>query len=275
MTNGELIAQGRTGEVFAWGQGEILKLYLAGFPAADVDREYMISRLVREHGVPTPCAKERVDCEGRHGIIFERVSGPTMLQLMVSDPSLVPALATRLAELHHQVHQIRVSSLPSRKESQRREIQAATQIGERERSAILQYLDALPEEDRLCHGDFHPDNVLVTNGEPTIIDWMTGSSGCPASDVARSCITFLTASPPPGAPAEVGEKIAALKSMLYREYLNRYLELSNMTLEELEPWVLPVAAARLSEGVPEVEKEQLLVMVRRKLAGEYILRPQV
>ncbi len=271
MTKGELIAQGRTGEVFAWGQGEILKLYLPGLPVGDADREYAVSRLVQEHGVPTPCAKERLTIEGRHGIVFERVSGPTMLQLMVTDPTSVPAMARRLAEMHHQVHQIRAAGLPSQKEILKRHVQTSSQIEESERVSILRHLGALPEEDRLCHGDFHPDNMLIVAGEPTIIDWLTGAAGSPASDVVRSCILFITASPPPGASAEMGEKIAVLKGVLYGEYLSRYLELSGLGLGELEQWVLPVAAARLTEGLPEVEKEQLRAMVKRKLAGDSVL----
>lgn len=252
-------------------QGEILKLYQPGFPATLAEREYAAVRLVHEHGILTPCAKERVMIEGRHGIVFERVSGPTMLQLMVSDPTSVPAMARRLAELHRQIHQIRAKGLPSQKEILKRHIQAATQLEEYKRSAILQHLGALPEEDRLCHGDFHPDNVLVAAGEPIIIDWLTGAAGSPASDLVRSCILFITASPPPGASAKVGEKIETLKDVLYRNYLGRYLELSGLVLDEIEPWVLPVAAARLNEGVPEVEKQQLLAMVRNKLAGADVL----
>ncbi len=32
-------------------------------------------------------------------------------------------------------------------------------------------LNALPDGDFLCHGDFHPDNVMMTSGDPVLIDW--------------------------------------------------------------------------------------------------------
>ena len=31
-------------------------------------------------------------------------------------------------------------------------------------------LNALPDGDFLCHGDFHPDNVMMTSGDPVLID---------------------------------------------------------------------------------------------------------
>ncbi|MGE5654204.1 MAG: phosphotransferase family protein [Bacillota bacterium] len=271
MSKGELLAQGRTGEVYAWGESEILKLYLPGFPVYDVDHEYAISRLVHDHGIPTPYAMSRVEIDDRHGIVFERLTGRTMLHLMAADPMAVPAMARNLAELHYQIHQIRAAGFPSRKRGLRRQIQSTAQLTGDEKSSILSALDALPDDSHLCHGDFHPDNVLIADGRPSIIDWMTGSAGSPASDVVRSCIIFMTATPPPGAPVAVEDLRTLLKRTLYREYLTRYLSLSGMGITELEQWLLPVAAARLAEGLPEVEKEQLLNTIRSKMAGEDVL----
>ncbi len=31
--------------------------------------------------------------------------------------------------------------------------------------------NALPDGDIFCHGNFHPDNVILTFGHPVLIDW--------------------------------------------------------------------------------------------------------
>lgn len=56
-----------------------------------------------------------------------------------------------------------------------------------ERAALRE----LPDGEALCHGDFHPRNVIVDGDELTIIDWVDASSGPPAADLARSAIIFL------------------------------------------------------------------------------------
>jgi Ser/Thr protein kinase RdoA (MazF antagonist) len=55
-------------------------------------------------------------------------------------------------------------------------------LPERIRRRIRERLDELPDEERVCHGDFHPDNVLLGEGGPVIIDWGPASAGHPLAD---------------------------------------------------------------------------------------------
>lgn len=45
----------------------------------------------------------------------------------------------------------------------------------------------MPDGDHLCHGDFHPRNVLGEALQPILIDWPNACCGDPASD----CLPFL------------------------------------------------------------------------------------
>ncbi len=58
MEKGPLIGAGRTADVFAWGDDCILKLYQAWMPANAVEREFAITRLVCDTGLPVPAALE-------------------------------------------------------------------------------------------------------------------------------------------------------------------------------------------------------------------------
>ena len=49
-------------------------------------------------------------------------------------------------------------------------------------------------------------------------------------------------------------------------YLNRYFKASPYTHKDLNAWLLPVAAARLSEEIPH-EKEDLIKWVNRLAKG--------
>ena len=46
----------------------------------------------------------------------------------------------------------------------------------------------MPDESRLLHNDFHPDNIMLTPNGPVIIDWIDATCGHPLADVARTLI---------------------------------------------------------------------------------------
>jgi hypothetical protein len=98
-----------------------------------------------------------------------------------------PARALRaFTDLHLAMRRCLVSGLPPQWEQLTRLIQEASPLPERIREAALERLERLPDGDALCHGDYHPDNALMTLNGPIIIDWGSASKGHPLVDVART-----------------------------------------------------------------------------------------
>lgn len=264
---GAIIGEGRTAEVIEYGEGRILKLYRDGIPGQHVDIEYQLSKLVYEQGVTTPQPYERVQIEGKQGIVYQRIAGPTLLQLMNRKPWLNFSCFKRMAELHFSLHQLDgIGEAGRQKRMLERNITAAPILNEAEKSQILAQLALLPEGKKLCHGDFHPDNILMDD-KLWVIDWMTGVSGNPAADVARSVIMFSIGASPEGASSFTKGFITFARRRMTAQYLRKYLKLSGLSKAEVEPWILPVAAARLVEGLSLPEKELLALEIRRRLAA--------
>lgn len=95
----------------------------------------------------------------------------------------------------------------------------------------------MPDGDRLCHGDFHPHNILGPPGGETLIDWLDASRGNPAGDVCRSYVLLRPIAPE-----------------LASAYVDAYSQVSGKRRETILNWLPTVAAARLAEGVPEVDE---------------------
>jgi uncharacterized protein (TIGR02172 family) len=261
----KLIAQGRTAEVYEWEDGQILKLYRKGMSSEAVENEYNISKIVQKCGLSVPAVFERLSIEDRYGIAYERVSGETMMKLMASRALDTSKEARRLAELHYSVHKNKVEGMPCQKNILRESIRRVDLLTEDNKKKIINYLDKLPVEDRLCHGDFHPDNILISGDKAVIIDWMTGSMGTPAADVARTSVMLRVASMPQGTPALVKVIIGFIRSKFCKEYIKHYISISGISMDEIEAWELPIAAARLLEWVPKKEKAMLLDIVYKNL----------
>ena len=76
------IATGRTAEIYAWQDGTVLKLYYEWCPRRWLDEELRIARLVHAAGLAVPAPGEIVEINGRVGLVYERVDGPSMLDDM-------------------------------------------------------------------------------------------------------------------------------------------------------------------------------------------------
>ncbi len=256
------VAYGRTAEIYAWGDHQVLKLYHEWFPLEHIQFEQSLAQAVYESGLPVPAPGEIVQIDERHGLIFERVAGIAMWDLLARKPWLLFTAADRMAELHTEMHSTDIQvDLPSQRQRLEHKISMADALPTSLRDRVLAALERLPHDKRLCHGDFHPGNIMVHNGKEVIIDWIDASLGNPHSDVARTTIIAIGAvenDQVPGFFAKMGIRL------FHRRYLRRYFSLLPGDVSEYRRWLPIVAAARMSEGMPELE-EWLYAQVERGL----------
>jgi len=260
MTNptlGQLIAEGRTAEVYALGEDRVIKLFFEWCPSHWVQQEIEIASVISLMSIPTPKIINHLEIEGRQGIIYERVNGSSMLKLSITKPWLLFQFARQLAELHTEVHKNKVTDLPAQRVSLVGVIQQLECLPPDLNSSVLKLLDGLPDGNTLCHFDFHPDQVLITDNGPVVIDWMTAQQGHPLSDVARTCVILKFGQVPNG--SWVMRMIVNIwREFFYRTYINRYLELHpGVSMGEIANWMIPIAAGRLNEEIPG-EREPIL-----------------
>jgi uncharacterized protein (TIGR02172 family) len=242
------IARGRTAEVYAWGTGKVVKVYFPGFSAEDADYEAKIAAAVQESGVACPRFYEQVEFEGRPGLVYERVNGVPMSELVFKGPWRVPPLAKRMAKLHRAMHQpVIEADLPNQREKHTRRIERSDILPAALKTRLLEAYAKIPDESRLCHGDFHPENILSNAGSDLAIDWIDVSVGHPLGDVARTTILLK------GMAATVPiPPVRWLVNWFHDHYLRAYF--ADGGDQSVYRAFLPiVAAARLAEGIPELQ----------------------
>lgn len=259
------IGQGRTADIFELSEDRILKLYKEGFPEEATADEFQISSIVYDQGINCPRPIEKISDNNRHGIIFERVLGTSLLHSIRRNPFLIKKCSRILAMLHYELHSRTAIDIPREQKMVLIDnIQAALILTESEKLAIIDYLKQLPDDDKLCHGDFHPDNILFDR-EFRVIDWMTGAAGNPSGDVARSLIILIYGTMHEKTPKLIQVVVNFLRHHIKSEYIKHYLKISGKSFNEIDSWILPVAAARLVESIPETEKEKLVKVIRTRL----------
>jgi uncharacterized protein (TIGR02172 family) len=257
MSKGELIAEGRTAEVFAWGDHHVLKLYRPWWSPEDVKFEARIGRALYDAGVAAPQVGDIVTVDGKLGLIYERIDGLSMDQVLFAEPQRTAEMASIFARLHAELHRTTLPDFPAQRRRFIYNIAERTpyRLDEPSRQRVLDILASLPDGDSLCHGDLHPGNVLISPAGPRIIDWENACTGSPAADVARAAL-LLEAYPFYIEAGPNRELLLASVSDFREAYLDEYTALTGISRPLIDAWRAPVATARLQEGI-EIEEEFL------------------
>lgn len=265
MEKGRLIGQGRTAEIFQYGENKILKLYRSYMPKIAIENEYKVSMKVYKLGMSVPKVYDFIEEDNRFGIVYEQIIGQTILKLIAVKPWTITREARRLAELHKSIQKPIDADIPNFKERLKGDIKRIKSLEDNAKEKIYKYMDTLPDGNILCHGDFHPDNVMLTKEKAIIIDWMTASKGDVLADIARTSIIFKYSAVPEEKSFLEKKIISYIRNKFYSEYMKHYLSITGTNIVDIEKWELPIAAGRLGEGCNENEKKALLDLIYKKL----------
>jgi aminoglycoside phosphotransferase (APT) family kinase protein len=257
------LAYGRQAEIFAWEEGQVIKLFSHNQPE-DVQREFKIAQSAYRQGARTPQPLAVVEKNGRPGIVFEQVEGPSLLRLLGLRPWQAIFLARQFAELHHTVHRCKAPELPSARPELEKIIQSRQELSFPIKVKLLELLSKLQDGEALLHGDFHPDNVMVTSQGMVIIDWPNAARGCPLADVARTTIMLRI-----GEPVEkitVGLLLLSrfLRGVFRSAYVKKYMSQSPYSESDLKAWEIILAAQRIGDHIPG-EEQKLIKFIEQNL----------
>lgn len=268
MKLGRPLGIGNTAEVFEieGHAEEVLKLFYEEVPYELIQKEFESSQLIKQLGIPSPKVGEMVKHEKRFGIVYEKVAGNSLTHVLSARPFSLKKTADAFARLQASFHMKETDGLPNQKVAISYAIKGTEWLTLEEKAAVLDVLTELPEGASVCHGDYHPDNVVYKNGEPVVLDWMTGTSGNSCGDVARTLLILKFAVLPPSMPWFTRQLITLFRKAFTRFYWESYRKHTMITKEQVEAWTLPLMAARLVEGIPEPEKKCLVKIIRERLA---------
>lgn len=245
MTNdpalGRLLGTGKEADVFEYGT-QVIKLYKAAAPKRSAFREAAHLALVESLGLPVPSVHGVNRFGDRWGVVMSRAQGQSFAEAVRHQPEALPSYIQAMAKLQYHVHQQQAIQFASVKVRLAANIQQTDALDDSHKNALLDRLSALPEGDRLCHGDFHPLNIIGSIGNEVLIDWPNASKGEPTADVCRSYVLMKKVAPE-----------------LADSYIDVYAQNSGESRDKILSWLPFVAAARLAEGVPD-ETDGLLKM---------------
>jgi aminoglycoside phosphotransferase (APT) family kinase protein len=174
--------------------------------APQASRETAVQGWCADHGYAAPRALAVLGPDDGFALptqVMERAPGTTMLEAFTARPWRARRLVDQIAGLALRLHALPTDGFPS---------DPATLVDHRLHlpRGVVDRLDrpdlaaALLKAEELaaaamegpavvCHGDFHPLNVIVDGDRASVIDWTDAGLGPREADVARSTLLFHVA----------------------------------------------------------------------------------
>ena len=182
-----------------------------------------------------------------------------MWQQVVDRPDRSAAIGRALADVQLALFELVTPvTLPDQRDRLSSKIRWSAANMDASLAAALDLLPGRAGTPRLCHGDLHPSNVIMSEDGPVLVDWFDACRGDRVADVARSSLTLLShgATTPSHLPGSDPRTLAVLTQRVPVPPAGVARHPSRL----LSRWQAVNAAARLAEGM---SREPLLEVWRR------------
>ncbi len=221
-----------------------IKVFNEQYSKADVLNEALNQARIEETGLNIPKVLEVTMIEGKWAIVSEFIKGKTLAQLMEENPEKKTEYINLLVDLQMSIHEKTCPLLNKLKDKMSRKI-AQTELDATTRYDLHTRLEGMPKHNKVCHGDFNPSNVIITDdGVPYVLDWSHATQGNASADVARTYLLFWLNGDISGA----------------KLYLDTFCKKSDTAKQYVQKW-MPIVAASQSVKGNEKEREFLMSWV--------------
>lgn len=250
---GGILGRGRTAIVYEY-DGGALKLYHEKYNIKYINHEVSMQKLAYKKGCNVPKVIGEMLFEKQVGILFEKIQGETLSDLLSDHLDLMKDYATSFAQAHYKIHQVKLSNNIV-KTDYISEIQSSRYLDHDLKRKVSKHLQTVDLSNQvLVHGDFHAENIMVSGTDMYVIDWMNSTSGNQAYDVAKTLLMIETPYGRKDVSILLKPIVKFYQKKFKRLYLSSYLEFATVPLEEINKMLIIAASLRLNENVPQEEK---------------------
>ena len=221
-------------------EGKIIKLFKDFLPNTEAKSEAFKQMFAYSKGVPVPFVHEVTKINGQQAIIMELILGETIGSIIFNDMTKAEQYVSLSVDVQLKIHDTKVDKFVLMSDKLKSQLQSALGISEKQKNALIDRLCTIKYENRLCHGDYHANNLMLSETGVTIIDWVDASAGDIKADVCRSYLLY----------SQYSDGLASL-------YLSLYCEKSGLSQNDVFVWEPIIAGARLSENVVSEKANRL------------------
>ena len=185
----EIIGKGGNGTVYRLDDETIVKVYSTEHSLETIDRERAYAKAAFVAGIPTAIAFDTVKVGDCYGVVFEAMNSDTLGHAIANEPDRRDEYIMKYAELTKKLHSTTtdegsvesLKDLLMKRASNPKLLDFCTQD---EVEVLKDIVNSMADDETLVHGDLHPGNIMINNGELMLIDMGELTHGVPIYDLA-------------------------------------------------------------------------------------------
>lgn len=191
----KLIGSGFTGDVYRMDEETVLKVF---HPTTSFDmvisKENEKARNAFIAGVPTAIPYDIVKVGDCYGTVYEMLDAKELVSVIAQDKEHLDDHVKSFAKVVKDMHTIKSDPKkfgPVKYESIGALQYLAQVLTDEETKKLTELYQSIPDRDTFVHGDCHPGNVMVRDGEMMFIDLGTAGTGHPIFDMVSMYSLFV------------------------------------------------------------------------------------
>lgn len=184
----EVIGEGARGIVYRYNEDTIVKVSKTKGGLDGIKREKQLAKKAFVMGVPTAISFDVIKVHKKYGSMFELLDCNSLSKEINNKIDNLDKAVDIYTDLLKTIHNIKVDDeeIPSVKLMVNSWIDSLNGfVSDDLFKKIKDFFDSIPDTNNLLHMDFHVNNVMLPNGEATLIDMDSLSKGNPIIEIGN------------------------------------------------------------------------------------------
>jgi tRNA A-37 threonylcarbamoyl transferase component Bud32 len=166
---GTPMAIGNTAKVYLF-ENKVYKVFNDSLPDKESTNEAYKQKYAYSCGLSVPEIVDVTKIDGKQVIVMKYIKGRTIGNILTDNMEKAEYYMNISIDIQMEIHKVKADSIEPMYEKLSRQIESAPQLDNTRKSALIKKLDSMTFEKKLCHGDFHLFNLILSDHSVTIID---------------------------------------------------------------------------------------------------------
>lgn len=251
-----LMSEGGQSRIYDFGDDRVLRVPKREMDYDSIAYEFEVYKFL-EGKIPVPRAHEIADYDDVPCLVMEKLNGVDLFSVLGKRPLAILSIPGILARLHGALFSVHASDrFNTNHQKAKHCIGNATILDDGLKEKLFAVLERLPSGTNLCHGDFHPGNIIECGQRRYVIDWSSATIGSPLFDIAHTYLLLMNTPRLDNVSDRTFRVQRKITGYIGKRYLKSVCGQNNIVIDSLFPYLLVKAGERCFYGMGS-EKEWL------------------
>lgn len=230
----EIIGKGGNGVVYRLDEETIVKVYSPEYSLNKIEKEREYAKKAFVSGVPSVIAFDTVQVGDSYGVVYEAMNSNTLSYAIKNDYEHIDDYIQKYVDFVKTIHTTELigEDIVPLKTMLKKRVCSKDMLlfcDQSDVDALTDIIDSMADKNTLVHGDLHPGNIMIHNGELMLIDMGEATRGVPIYDIAAIFRDLLSG---PKTQPDISTLTLGMEPEMAMEVGNRFMKVYSGATDE-------------------------------------------